>query len=427
MSRIPRMPMPVRVYLVICLVLCSICPHILYASEIIVIPEVELRTTYDDNLFFDDVSDFELLATPRLTYRTMWPTAHVQLTAEADVYQYVEENQYDRVNQNYGLDARKDLSPTLSSSFQGHFAVDHTFENELEETGIETDKNRRFLMSARPSLTWDIGPRHSLRMSLGWNRVDYRQSSSVDNPDYDRFGLSATLFREWTQRLSLVGQVDVSLTTIEDQISKATDFSGNTFDLGRKDHMQYSYQALVGAEYELAQTLDLSFRGGAGLTRIEYTEAALQFSGPLELEPQTKDVSEDSFVFLFSTSLDWEQELYRIGLQGSRNITQSPDGDTINRTRFQLNAEYDLTENLVLLGRGSFVYSRSVDGDDDEFDSEVNSQSYAVSPGLRYVFSPKLSLAGRYEFRVIEDRDDDDREKRHRAWLELTYRWPMVF
>ena len=145
----------------------------LWAEEHMIFPDLRVRTTYDDNVFFDEVSDFELLASPTLTYRVLHETGLFQLSAGADAYRYLEETQYDRVNQKYNLVLDHELTPTLAAGLQARFVVDHTFQTELEEFGLVTDKNRRYLYSASPHFTWDLNPRHTLKMDLRWNRVDY--------------------------------------------------------------------------------------------------------------------------------------------------------------------------------------------------------------------------------------------------------------
>lgn len=398
----------------------------LWAEEHMIFPDLRVRTTYDDNVFFDEVSDFELLASPTLTYRMLHETGLFQLSAGADVYRYLEETQYDRVNQRYNLVLDHELTPTLAAGMEARFAVDHTFTTELQEFGLVTDKNRRKLYSASPHFTWDLNPRHTLKMDLRWKRVDYSDSADSDDRDYNNYGLSLALFREWTERIFLVGQVSGDLTELDDQVLTATDASGDSIKFGSFDERHYSIEALAGVDYEMSEILDLSLRFGGGRTEIESEEKTLQFMGPLIVGTQSMDADEGEWQYLFRARLDWQQEYFHLGLVGSRDFIPRFDGENIKRTRFQVYFDYDIGARFVLEAWGSYVQSKSVGGNDDISEDEVDAQSYAFSPGLRYRITPDCSLAAHYEYRGIDDDVDDEFQNRQRIWLELSYRWPLL-
>jgi opacity protein-like surface antigen len=405
----------------LCLIMAFPCP--LVAAEHAMIPDIRISSTYDDNLFFDEVSDFELRTSPTLNYQYMQENGYVRLNAGADIYRYVDKTQYDRVNHAYNLDINQQLTPTLAVMLDGGFAVDHTFETELEETGVATNKSRRYLMSTHPGISWDINARNTLLFELGWNRTDYRQASNTDNRDYDAYLISLSLFREWTERLTLVGNIRFSLTEVDDLQLHIQDIYGSSVEYGRFDQTHHVYQTLLGVEYQWTENLNMSFRAGGGLAQITYDEKRPFFSGPFITGSRTTEESYDDFIFLFGGRLDWEREVIRLGLEGNRQITQSSDGESIENTRFKADASYDLSELITFHAQASFVRSKSV-AEESAFGSEVDSQSYAFSPGVEYKISPNLSLGCRYEIRVIDDFTDNDYQKRNRIWAELRYNFP---
>lgn len=402
-------------------------PEALQAEEHQLVPSIKIRTTYDDNVFFDDVSDFELKALPQLTYRIVHETGNLELQAGADINRYLEETQYDRVNQLYSLGTEQELTPRLTAGIQTRFAVDHTFDTELEEFGLETNKNRRNRLSAEPYFAWALDPRHTLKLNLRWNRVDYRQSSEPDNRDYDSFGLGLTLLRQWTERLFWVGQVSAELTDLDDKVFTATAAGGESIEVGSFDERQYSFQALAGINYNLSEDLSMSVRVGGGRAEFDLERRVLQFAGPDIVGSRTIDIDNGEWEYLFQARLDWQQEFMHIALEGMREIVPKFDGENVNRTSFRTTINYNLGARFILEARGSYVQSQSVKNKDNQFGNEVDSQSYAFSPGLRYTLSPDASLACHYEYRAIDDDVDDDFKDRHRVWFEFLYRWPMVF
>ena len=388
-------------------------------------PSITLRNTYDDNIFFDEISDWELSASPELEYRYNTPISSFGLSAAVDIYRYLDEDQYDRENQSYSLDTSYALNERLSFYLGADVYVDYTFEEALEETGEISQKDKRHRYNIAPSLEYQLAPRYFLRLNPKANIVDYRSDDDEDNRDHETYGLNLVLGHEWSEITTLFFLLDYSLTDVDDLKLSGTNIGGTQTEYGQFDQDQQVYQAMLGIEHQYTENLSFSLRAGASLSTTEYEEVRPVFLGGLIAGTTTKDIDEENTGLVVEGGLDYEMQRTALSLDLSRTVSQSTDGQNINRNRVRLSITRHFTERLRGLLSASYVRSKSV-ADDDDVGDDVDTKTYAFSPGLRYALTENSVLEMRYSYRSVDEEVDSDYDERNRIYLQYSWSFPWI-
>jgi opacity protein-like surface antigen len=396
-----------------------------YAAEKRLTPSITLRNTYDDNIFLDEGSDLELSASPKLEYMYSTPTSSLSLAAAVDIYRYLDEDQYDRENQAYSLNSKYPLNERLSLSLGANFNIDYTFEEALEETGEVTQKNKRHRYSLAPGLEYQLAPRYFLRLNPSINMVDYRSGDNDDDRDYQTYGLNLVLGHEWTAKTTLFLMLDYGLTDVDDLKLSGLNVLGTQTKYGQFDQEQHVYQAMVGVEHQYTRNLSFSLRAGTSLSTTEYEEVRPLFLGGLIVGTATKDIDEENTGLVVEGGLDYEMQRSNLSLDLSRSVSQSTDGESINRNRVRFSITRYFSERLRGILNASYVRSKSVSDADDVGDG-VDTETYSFSPGLSYVLTENSALELRYNYRAVDDDVDDDHDQRNRIYLQYSWSFPWI-
>ena len=151
------------------------------AAEYVITPSVKLRETYDDNVYFRDVDDFEHLISPALKVDARTETAEWQATCAWDISEYQEHDELDSVDQAYRLSGTVSPGTLLQLNISGKYVRDYTFVSTLEESGLVAERSGRNSATVRPGATFILDPRNTLQFSYEFNKTQYEIESY---PDY---------------------------------------------------------------------------------------------------------------------------------------------------------------------------------------------------------------------------------------------------
>ncbi len=332
--------------------LVLISGNVSLAGETRLTPSLTLKGTYDDNLFFEDVSDFEVVAAPEFEYRYQTETSRFSIFGGTDIYRYWEFDEYDRVNQSYSFSSTFGLGDRLSFSLNGDVNIDHTFEKILQEVGEITGKSKRYRYKINPGLEYQISPRNFVRLNLRGNWVDYQKMVQDNNRDYETYGAKLLLGHDWSRKTTLYMLADYSQTHMEDLSLTVPKFPSGKVEYGQFDQEQELYQLMGGGDYSYSPNLSFSLRVGGSLARTEYTsvQPIPHPIVPSYVGSKSRDVQEDSLGLVLECGTEYEMQLMSLGLDASRSITQSADGENIARNR----AQFSLTRHFSARFRGGF-------------------------------------------------------------------------
>ncbi|MFW5722427.1 MAG: hypothetical protein ACOCWT_03925, partial [Desulfohalobiaceae bacterium] len=257
-------------------------------------PRLEVRESYDDNVFFDDEGDLEQRVSPSLALGARTERLTARVRGVVDIYNYLDLTRYNRVNQHYTLVTDYAVSRRSRAGLTASWRRDHTFETELEESGLVQDRNRRDVASLSPSYEYQLDERSLLALDLRFQDTDFDEDQDTDSTVYGG-GVTYSRLLD-NQKSRILGNLD--LQQVE-------------YDPVSGDGEQLTVQVMTGVAHSYAPNKDVVVRGG-----VSYTDSSFE-SGGLDLE-------DDSWGFLFDATANWQWELTTLSLSASRPWKAGP-------------------------------------------------------------------------------------------------------
>ena len=359
------------------------------AADYALLPRLEVRESYNDNVFFDDDGDLEQRVSPSLEFRARTERLEARVKGVVDIYNYLDLTRYNRVNQYYTLDTEYAMSRRSSAGLAASWRRDHTFETDLEESGLIQDRNRRDVLFLSPSYKYQLDERSLLAFDLRFQDTDFDEDQDTDSTVYGG-GVTYSRLLD-NQKSRILGNVD--LQQVE-------------YDPVSGDGEQLTVQVMTGLAHAYAPNKDVVVRGG-----VSYTDSSFETGG--------LDLDDDNWGFLFDATANWQWELTDLSLGASRSITASSFGENITRDRLLLRLNRRLTERLQVFGNVS-LYRYETEG---IVVDEVR-RTLQISPGLTYRLTEMVDLRFGYSYTATEDVDDNDSESRNIVFGEVALRFP---
>jgi len=391
-------------------------PFDLKGAEYRVTPSLELRETYDDNIFFKDTSDWEHRLSPSITLDLRTERSQLGTTARLDVSEYSRHSEFDTTNQHYEVFAETMPSERYQLSFSGSYKDDYTFVDTLEESGIIADRSRRKRYTLEPGTAFSLSPRDSLRLFYIFRQIDY---ASDRYNDTEVNGAGLTWAHEMAdERTTVLATVSASQVVFEgdDELFFLTESGGLV--QRTEDVTQETLRLWLGLEHAWSETVDAALQVGGQYTESEFAEfhgLLVPGVGVYELER-----SYDSG-FIVDGSLNWHSERTTLSLNVNRDVSESTLGENITRDRVRVGSGYRFSERW----RGGFSAAYYQSETDGLVGNEDERRTYALNPSMSYRLAEEVSLSLGYRYTWTEDRDDDDRDERNRVFAQISMAWPI--
>jgi hypothetical protein len=372
------------------------------AAEYLVTPSVKVQETYDDNIYFRDIDDFEHRISPSLRVDARTETAECQATCAWDIWEYQDHDELDSVDQTYRLSASAAPSPLLQLSISGDYVYDYTFTSTLEESGLVAERSRRNSATVRPGAAIVLSPRDTLEFLYGFNKTEY---DFEGYPDHVLHGLNLILFHALTnERTRIIWAVGADQADFED-------------DGG--DVKQRTYRALAGLDHQFTEKLEFRLTAGARYTESEFPRTESVFIPPDSVVITTKTEEEEDSGYIVDGTLQWRAEKLGLSASVNRDVTPSIYGELITRNRVSAGLTYQWSEKLRW-GLSAAYYLSETDG----VVREQEWETYSLRPSVTYTFTPDINLQLGYGYTHSEDRDTHRSEDRNRAFVQLSMAWP---
>ena len=374
------------------LCLTTAAPLAALAGQIVVVPGITARTTYDDNLFFDNVSDLEVRVSPSLTLEHNTDTTRIALKGIVDVYRYASEDRYDRANQQYNLQVSHQAAERIGVSADVGFSRDYTFDNVLEETGFVTDRSLRNTYSFRPGISYSLTERTTARLFYNYSEQDYDRPQFTDSVLHGAHLLLTHSLEE-----------EVSTVFASLQVQQVT------YDQPVKDTGQLVYQASIGLEYRFSPVFALTVAPGAAWTKSEYTLGGV-------------DQESTATSFTLNAEGEWTFDRTQLSLGVSRFIDQSIYGENITVDRIDGTLTYGLTERLTAAFTAAHTHSTT-----EELLQDRTVQTFSLNPRLSYGLTEDARLTLGYEFRDVDEDGSENDHTRNQVYGELSFSFPRDY
>jgi len=391
----------------------------LRAAEYVITPSVKVRETYNDNVYSQNIDDFEHLISPALkldgrTDRALW-----QATCAWDILKYQNHDELDSVDQLYQLSATVSPSNLLQLNISGHYVDDYTFDSTLEESGLLAERSRRNSATVQPGATFMLDPRNTLEFSCEFNKTRYELESYSD---YVVRGLNLMGFHDLTNERTRIIYM-LSGNQVDFRGNREYYFEGYDGDFAQKkaDVRQRTYRVLTGMDHQLTETLLVSVKAGAYYSESEFPS----------FQEITYDLASGTFIpvhdiekksgtgFILDGALTWRLELITLSASVNRDVAPSIYGENITSNRVSAGLRYRLSKKLRCSLNTAYYHSKT-----EGFIEDQKSHTYSIRPALIYRFTKDINLELGSAYTRTKNEITDQSEDINRFFVQLSTAWP---
>lgn len=366
-------------------------PLVARANEKIFTPQISVQTIYDDSIVFNDEDDSIFLLTPKFSAQYGEESWNISAGGNVDIYRYAHYNDYDKENYALSLSGTNAFTERFIVGFSSGYNYDHSFEDELEDSGVISSSSLRRRYSFTPNLSYMLTEKDQLSFSLPLSLIRYSQG---DNDDSDSYGGSLV----WAR----------TLNDSRVQLLSTIAFNNYLYKRETGDSEQDTYRFLLGFTYQVTEVVGVAANFGVGLT---------QSDDPSSPQQETEDTY---FTYDVSGTYNWDRWFFK--LTADRRENSSSYNELSLRTRGQLDAEYNVSERFKVKMSGAY-YRNETSG----ITTKEKSYSYFLKPSLSYSLSERSDLRFEYSYNFVHDEIDDSEEQRNRFSLVFDYRYPIHF
>jgi len=343
-------------------------------AEFKLIPSLDLREEYNDNIFYTEssrVRDFITTLTPGLELVNRTEKLDLNLLARIPVLRYADTRELDHTDQNYSGRLRYSLHPNWALSGGAGYVEDSRPDRDLEVTGLVNKPAIRRRQNYSAGVDHNFSEKTKAGLTYRFSRDDY---SEIDFADLKAHEASLSLVHDLSRTLpNIAGRMNLSYSRYE--------YENGTID--------YFY-ATIGMNWALDEKWSLLFDGGGSYTLSE--------SGPEENKQKDEGTG---WVGMGSLSYKGEKTAGDLTFSHRKAPAYGSVGVT-NRTSLSFGINRRFTyEFSGALSAGYFINK----GEEGKFSTvEFDQESFYVNPRLRYEFTRDTALEASYNFSYTKDK-----------------------
>lgn len=384
----------------------GLLPAVASAAELKLIPSVELKQAYNDNVLFSsnaEVSDG--ITTLRPGVEAVYTTEDVaaKASARAGIIEYWDNAEFNDVDQDYRGNAAFGWSERLTLSGDARFTRDSLPDRDLEVTGLIFGPVRRDQLQYGAGARYALTERLSGTLAYSFTRETFDDEDFLDS-DLHFAALGLQFAR--TQRLTLgwdlqVARAEFATSRVENVIAQ------------------------LGLDYRLGETWRLQGSLGGRYThsRFEVVEPVLVF--PLVLFLPRQETNNDwGWVGGLSAVNNGQKHRVEIELQHDVRLATGQAGST-ELSKVRLYGHRRLTEDLRL--SLELRYYRNRAGAAEFTGQQTDEQTFSARPALSWRLRRDLDMSAGYSYVRVEDRHNHKDAVRNAVFAGLIWRYPVEF
>ena len=359
------------------------------AAEYIVTPSITARETYDDNVFYYDVEDFEHLVSPGLDFEARTERGKVQVFLNGDISEYQRHDELNTVDQSYWVSADIFTTATSQIGVSGNYIRDYTFTSALEELGVAAERSIRTATRIQPNARIELDSNNSLEYLYSLNKTQYRLDTYPDHRSQDL-------------RIIYIHKLKNELTSLSLQLGG----SQSDYTIGNETGRHQGLQILAGIDHPVSETFKLTLKAGVRYTKSDFPGAG---------------VKRDEAVVITSGFL-WGFERTTVSANLTRDFFSSIYGEDVTRDRINAALRYRIKENLNCAL--TVAYNRS---ETEGFYQKEKSEYYSVRPSVDYRFNEYVSMQLGCSYNRTENKITDHSEERNRIFMQISVVYPLHY
>jgi hypothetical protein len=385
------------------------------ADEFKLIPSVNLKGEYNDNLFFTEKrkkDDFVTTLSPGLELINKTERLDVSLLARASGLLYADNHDLNGIDQYYRGKLRYSLHPKWSLSGEAGFTRDSTPDRDIEATGLVNKAIRRYKYIFTGGLDHRLTEKTTADLSYSYERQDYERDPEF--VDIDSHGVNLGLNHDLSKHFSnTIGRVNLSYFRYEFGDSK-TDYLYTTIGMRRALSEKWSFLLDAGGSYTHSKfVVDRLYPITPFLSvvvRDEETEKGAGWVGQATLSYKGERTVKGE-----KTKADLTFQHRLLPSSGRVGVTK--------RTALTLEALHHFTYEFSGRLSAGYFLNKSKRG---EFSNEaIDEATFRVNPRVRYEFTKDLALEASYHFTFLRDRQERSEAKRNLFMIHLIIQYPL--
>ena len=359
------------------------------AAEYIVTPSITVSETYDDNIFYYDVEDFEHLVSPILDFEARTERGKVQVSLNGDISEYQSHDELNTVDQSYWISADIFTTATSQIGVSGNYVRDYTFTSALEELGVVAERSIRIATFIQPKAIIELDSRNSLKCFYKLNKTQYRLDTY---PDYRNQDLNIIYIHKLKNEVtSLVLQLGGSQAD---------------YTIGNENGRHKSCQFMAGIDHQISETFKLKLNAGERYIDSNFPNA--------ERERDTAFIIDSGFL--------WRFERTTVSANIIRDFSPSIYGEEMTRDRIKAALRYLVKENLNCNFTASYYRSET-----EGFYRKEKHDYYSARLSVNYSFNEHISMQSGYTYNGTKNKITDRSEERNRIFLQISSAWPFYY
>lgn len=364
-------------------------PHSMWAGQVDLVPSLETRVKYDDNIDFnqsDATDDFSVDIIPRLKLQYLTENLKLSTNGEAEIQRYFTETDFDNENYLFGVDSEYRVSERLNFLGNFEFREDETIDSQLEETGQVFERDTRTRYDAETGLRYRISELTTAGPNFFYRRTDF---SGKDNEDWDLYTISFPFSKDFKNQ--------VDRMTIEPAYSR--------FDSDEEEGDDYRLS--LDWNHEYSKTFRSQIYVGGRYTRTD-----------------EKNADEDDTFLDWFARLDFTKfgETYRSDFSFLKELRGNNAGNIIEVYRIRAKLDKRFKERFGMKFSGSLYYSDTVS---ENVDDDLV-RFFELIPSLYFLITPDHSINLTYTYQNQKEFDNPGNPvtQRNMVWLGLILKFP---
>ncbi len=363
--------------------------------------EWSLKSSIDQSLAYDDNvqmlgnittqqeteprGSFQYRIIPVLTFQHKTDVSEVHADALYGTQIYTDIPRLDQNIQNYGIGG---LFKTEKFDWRlgANLSITPSRNNAVQKGGDFNTNSDMTTWSVSPSVSYKIDEINSLILSPTYSETTFSNSgSATPNPggfnnnfnNYDSTNVDLTWQRLWSDRYT--SGVNLFYSNYNTQQLLANNPGTpvpSSFD---------SVGVNFSNDYEWSENWNLD-----GTVGVRHTESNIG------------DVSTSSLGFLADTGINYTGESFTSGINFSRSLIPSNQGQLQEQTSVGLDFNYNILERLSASFTTSYQESDVVNNQSTQANNQSTRKNLIIQPSVKYMLSPDWTLAGTYRYRTQE-------------------------
>jgi hypothetical protein len=381
-------------------VVCLLIPGFSQGAEWSLKGSVDQSLSYDDNVRMqaNPQGSFRYRIVPVLTFLHKTDVSEIKANATYGTQVYTDIPQFDQDIQNYGLSGLY-KTERFEWGVASNFSVTPSRNTAVQDSGDFSNNSDRTHWSVSPSVSYRIDEVNNLILSPSYSESTF--SSGTDSANNSNFrnnttyNISLAWQRVWTERY--LSALNLFYSNFDSPgNTNAGLASSSTFD---------SVGINLSNDYLWSENLKLQ-----GTVGVRHTES------------NANGVSSSSFGFLANVGANYTGENFSSGINFSRSLTPSNQGQLQEQTGVGLNFRYKIAERLSTSFNIHYQESTNVNAI-----NTATRTNLVLEPAIHWQLAPEWSLGGSYRYRT-QDRGDvnnlgDITADSNLFMLSIDYNW----